>query len=540
VDSGFSCRIRSSSAGRTCDAIVAIPAPSSWYCVTAIATRFPTPDTQTTGRLNAAVACAALLAFAWLTLRHVGESVFLEDQVDQLQNFESLLRLQPEGLWGAIMSGTVPAARALGPLGAVVFGVPVAMGLGVDAVHATTSLLIAMGTALCFAVLLRIDAAFSWLWLLVFSAAGVVWWNASLLWSNTLLLPAGLVIAALAAACLRRPDRATLGWLAVASLTALQLHLVAIVAVPFVVTIAVVTFREAPSRLARAQAWMLTAAAIVAVGPYLLAEAMTGGRNTRAIVSHLGTGGVADPGSALTALAIATDPTRLLEWAGLGTTTAIVVGTALVLGTLIWLGTRQRQRSSESPGAYSERLVLWLVRASLAAAAGQALFFLSMGRPFAGFHHYTLLAPMYAIVPAALVRYALFRAGVTRRATTLLGAGVLAVLVVIGPGIADRNAAPAPWSFNRIRTALETLCNGGAVETDEGAGFAAQLNPQYDSVLRYMMRRELTSCRHDPSSDVVIAAAVNADYPESKEIKGVVYRREEVLPPGLARYRRRP
>jgi hypothetical protein len=29
--------------------------------------------------------------FAWLTTRHVGESAFLEDHVDQRQNFESLL-----------------------------------------------------------------------------------------------------------------------------------------------------------------------------------------------------------------------------------------------------------------------------------------------------------------------------------------------------------------------------------------------------------------------------------------------------------------
>jgi hypothetical protein len=52
-------------------------------------------------RLHTVVTCAALLMFAWLTVRHVGESAFLEDQVDQLQNFESLLRLRPEGLWGA-------------------------------------------------------------------------------------------------------------------------------------------------------------------------------------------------------------------------------------------------------------------------------------------------------------------------------------------------------------------------------------------------------------------------------------------------------
>jgi hypothetical protein len=142
-------------------------------------------------RLHTVVTCAAFAMFAWLTTRHVGESAFLEDQVDQLQNFESLLRLQPEGLWGAIMSRTVPAARALGPLGAMAFGVPVSLGLGVNAVHVETSLCIVIATAVCFAAFVRIDAVVAWLWLLVFSATGVVWWNASMLWSNTLLCRSG-------------------------------------------------------------------------------------------------------------------------------------------------------------------------------------------------------------------------------------------------------------------------------------------------------------------------------------------------------------
>src|SRR5262245_27445239 len=114
--------------------------------------------------------------FAWLTTRHVGEAAFLEDQVDHLENFESFLQLRPEGLWGAIMSGTVPPARALGPLGAIVFGVPVLLGLGINAVHLLTSLLIAAATAVCFIVFARIDNVFAWLWLLVFSLTGVVWW----------------------------------------------------------------------------------------------------------------------------------------------------------------------------------------------------------------------------------------------------------------------------------------------------------------------------------------------------------------------------
>src|SRR5215216_6184997 len=111
-----------------------------------------------------ALACVALLVFAWLTLRHVHESVFLEDQVDQLQNFESLLRLQPYALLGPAMSGTQPTANALGQLGAIVLGLPVALGFRIDGSHAVMSLILSAATALAFLVLLRIDPPFAWLW----------------------------------------------------------------------------------------------------------------------------------------------------------------------------------------------------------------------------------------------------------------------------------------------------------------------------------------------------------------------------------------
>src|SRR3954468_7173681 len=106
-------------------------------------------------RATGAMAATAILAgvafvlFGQLALRHVGESYFLADQVDQLQKFEALLRLDPggvggrrvaefrgvrragpEGLGGPAKAGT--RARALGPFGAVVFGLPVALGFGID------------------------------------------------------------------------------------------------------------------------------------------------------------------------------------------------------------------------------------------------------------------------------------------------------------------------------------------------------------------------------------------------------------------------
>jgi hypothetical protein len=465
--------------------------------------------------------------FAWLTLRHAGESAFLEDQVDQLQNFESLLRLRPEGLWGAIMSGTEPPARALGPLGAIAFGVPVGLGLGIDAVHVETSLLIAIATTLCFLALSRIDVIVGWLWLAVFSATSVVWWNAAMLWSNTLLLPVGLTIATLAVSCLHTPSRAMLGWLTVALLYALQLHLVAVVALPIVAIVGAVTFRAARPA-GRMQTWAIASAAVLAIAPYVTAEVMTGFANTRAIVGHLepsSVGSARDPRSAVMSLAIATDPMRLLDAVGVGMLPATVLFAALAVVAVRWLRTGE---------------LFWLTVCAVAAIAGQALFFLWMSRPFAGYHHVTLLAPMYAVVPAVVLGRGLFRQPVPLRVACATGGGVLVLLMAAGPWLADRYAERTPWSYSRIRATLDALCGGLGVDTDEGPGFAAQLNPEYDSVLRYMMKRQMTSCRYEPSSPVVIAAARDGVYPASKTIGGATLYREVVLPPGIARYRRAP
>lgn len=472
--------------------------------------------------------------FAWLTTRHVGEAGFLEDQVDQLQNFESLLRLRPEGLWGAIMSGTVPPAHALGPLGAIVFGVPVSLGLGVDAIHLVTSLLIAAATAVCFVMFARIDVVFAWLWLLIFSATALVWWNAAMLWSNTLLLPIGLILAALTASCLQRPDRATLGWLIVAALAGLQLHLVAVVAMPIVAIVAMLTFREARPA-GRIAMWTCAVAVVLMIGPYLVGEALSGFANTRAILGHLGSSSSssADTGSAITPLAIALDPTRLLTALGLGTWPAIVIGGVVSFGAI--------SSSRSTPGQIAP--LFWLSVCAAAGIAGQALFFLWMSRPFAGYHHVTLLAPFYAVAPAVLVRHGLLAS--TRasslgadRMTLALGSAVLVLLVWMGPAFADRAAERTPWSYARIRASLDALCGSTAVATDEGHGFAAQLNPQYDSVLRYMMKRGMTTCRYQPSSDVLIAVTRDAQYPAAKTIGDATFYRELVLPPGIARYRR--
>jgi len=504
-------------------------------------------------RLHLTLACAVLLVFAWLTTRHVGEAAFLEDQVDQLQNFEALLRLSPEGLWGGAMSGTVPPARAIGPLGAVVFGVPVALGLGIDSIHLITSLLIAIGAAALFVTLARIDRTFAWLWLLVFSTTGVVWWNAGMFWTNTLLLPLGLALAALAVSCLWRPRTATLAWLVLTGIFALQLHLVALVAAPVILIVGVVAGRDALRHVpGRTHAGVLAAVALLAVGPYVLAEALTDLRNTRAVVSYLtSTGGVERApavATAATTLSIAVDPMRLSERVGVGDIPVIAIGTVCAIAALLFLGVGRRRGAIEHVGDdRARRVILWLTVCAVTAGIGQALFFLVMSRPFAGFHHVTLLAPFYAVVPAALSSLlvsrlirAMSRPMTSIRSACVLGCVCLTWLVWKGPSLADGFVERTPWSYTRIVAALDALCGDAFVDTDEGQGFAALLNPQHDSVLRYLMKRRFATCRYQQGSDVLIVAAREATYGAARVIGDLQYRLELVMPPGIARYRRWP
>jgi hypothetical protein len=270
------------------------------------------------------------------------------------------------------------------------------------------------------------------------------------------------------------------------------------------------------------------ATAVLAIAPYALAEIMTGGANTRAILGHLGSstaGSAGDTGSATMSLAIASDPTRMFEALGLGVLPATIIGIALAIVAL------RCQRTGP---------LFWLTVCAAVGIAGQGLFFLWMSRPFAGYHHVTLLAPFYAVVPAALLRRSLFGQAVSLRVACAVGGGVLALLITVGPWLADRSAERTVWSYSRLRATLDVLCAGSAVDTDEGPAFAAKLNPRYDSVLRYMMKRGMTRCRYEPASDIVIAASRDGQYPATKTIAGGTFYRELVLPPGIARYRRAP
>jgi len=499
--------------------------------------------------LTGALAALALVLFARLALRHVGDSYFLADQVDQLQSFEALLRLDPEGLWGPVMSGTT--ARALGPFGAFVFGLPVALGFGIDAGHTFTSLLLVMATGIAFWQLVRIDAVLAWVWLMVFLSMRMVWWSAAMFWVNTLLLPLGLLLLTLFAALLERSSMAKLAAMTLVLMCALQQHLIALVALP-VLAVAIVVFwrAEAPGPHARGTEppyppsahgpgrLVLALGSVVAVGllPYVIAEGRTGFRNTHAMFSHVNSvahsaTGVG-PQAALETLRLATDPMGVTSSPPM----AILVGSAIVLVAFVLVWWRRAYTTSPGAREHDGRL-LWLLVTTVTCLAGQALFFLLMARPINGLHYAILLAPWYPIPAAVLVAGLVPRGnGAAAAAPATLGLVAIGLLLVRAPVLADRYAERTPWTYHAIVAALDSLCAGEPVDTLEGPGLVVESTPSSDTVLRYLMKRGYVRCRYEPGADVLIVANRSGNFDESLEANGRTFVRERLLEPGIARY----
>ena len=488
------------------------------------------------------MAVIAFVLFGRLAVRHVGESYFLADQVDQFQKFEALLRLEPEGLLGGAMSGT--PARALGPFGAVVFSLPVALGFGVDSSHAFTSILLVIAAALAFWQLARLNMTLAWVWLIVFTAMRLVWWNASMFWVNTTLLPLGLLLLALFAASVRKPTIAKLALITLVLMCGLQQHLIAIVGVP-ILLVAVVAFLlrrqqygSSPSRSISALG-VIGAVIVLALVPYAVAEARTGLRNTRAMFGHVEAAvestSTEGPRAALETLVVASDPALVLS--DLSPVRRIVVGGVISLAAVALLAWRRLRVASRDRRELTDAL-LWLVATACVCIAGQALFFLLMARPIQGLHYTTLLAPWYPLPAAALVAALVPREGTSGTVVpAVLGIVAIALLAVRAPELADRYAERTAWNYRAIISALDGLCAGQAVGTVEGPGLVDDLTPAFDSVFRYAMKRGFSRCRYDQNADVLIVAPRTGTFDDSIEVGGGRFVRDTVVPPGIARYR---
>ena len=491
--------------------------------------------------LHAAVALGVFVAFAVLSQRHVGESVFLTDQSDQLQFFERLLRFEPEGLWGPILTTPdPPPTRSMGPLGAILFGVPVALGFGVDAVQAVTSALLVLTAAGAFVALTGVDSRLAWLWLILLLANPIVWWNAGMLWANTLLLPAGNVLLMFMALCLRQPTMARWCGMFLTAIFAAHISLVAITAVPPAAVVAARTGRAAwrrrPGRLATLA---LAAFTLMAVAPYLAAEAMTGFANTGAILAQAANDksgdGAASADIALPVLRRAADPAGLMERAGVTGWPVVGLGVVMVLASLaLW-----RPRGDTMSG---QNAVFWLVVAAAIGIAGQAAFFVRENRDLLSYHYVAILVPLYAVPGAALVAGLLARGSrpVRELAVPVLGVVCLALVVWRAPAWADDNWEQTPWTYDAIAGAVGILCpSGEAARTAEGPAFDS-LMPGHAGVLEYLMTRRLVPCRYDEGSDRLLVASRDKDYAPLRQEADGRFRLEAIVDPGIAVYRREP
>jgi hypothetical protein len=494
--------------------------------------------------LHTGLVIAVFAIFIRLSLRHVGDSYFLADQTDQIQNFDSLLRLHPQGFWGNLYADTDPPAYGLGPLGALVFGLPLYVGLGVDAIHVLTSVLIVAGTLAAFLALARVDLRFAWTWLILFAASGTLWWNAAMLWSNTVLLALGCGLLGAMALCLRHPTRARLGSLVVIAGLALHVHLNALAMFPPIAVVAARTWRSAwqrPPRFVPAAA--LAVATALTVGPYLVAEFMTGFQNTRTILSgHAPSADVSGKAigreSFVQVLQLGADPTGLLSRAGATGWTTIGIG-ALVAGAAMGLWQWQARRTRRDRAIDGADPVFWLVTASVTAIIGQAAFYLVLNRPLLGQQYTTVLLPFYAIPGAALLTWMLERlpGRVRGMAPAALGVACLSILALRGPEWADKYWERTDWTYTNIVAGVDALCGpGSSARTIEGRGFATAV-PGNDTVLRYLMTRRLVACRYDPAAGQILVASMDAEYAPSREEPDGRYDLKNVAA-GIALYRR--
>jgi len=279
---------------------------------------------------------------------------------------------------------------------------------------------------------------------------------------------------------------------------------------------------------------------VVGLLPYAIAEAQTGLQNTRAMFSHVDAAVHSSSAdgrrAAVETLILATDP--MAVWPE-SSVKPIVVGGSIALNSLLAIFALS-PRAVDDEQRRRTRSLLWLMTCAVVAVGGQALFYLLMARPLNGLHYAILLAPWYAIPPAALVAaLAPHRGAAATVVSTALGLAAIVLLILRAPALADRYAERTPWSYRAIVTALDALCADRQVDTSEGPGFGNELTPGYDPVLRYLMTRGYTKCRYQAGSCILIAADRSGQFDESIDAGGRRFTREQVVAPGLARYRAR-
>jgi hypothetical protein len=502
------------------------------------------PKAPPAGRLAGEVICGTcvlgMIALAWRSLSAVvGHTYFLSDQVDQLQQLDLVLRGYSAGLYGPWWSGTAPLVQGLGPLSGLAFGIPARLGLDPDQIHVVFIWSLLGSAAGFYAFTRRLDPWLALLWTSLILASFTFWWAASLLWTNSLLVPLGLLFAAGVVAYARRPDANTAMWLLLLVWLGWHIHSTPGIMFLLVIAIAWDVWRRWRAGAVRLRAsWQTLLGLVLVVGPYVVAEALTRGRNTRAIVANLVRRGPRE-GAVRGARESVEGALRLLGvplFPHDGPTWSRIVGWAVVtalLATWLVLCGRALPRLRRGREVPEDRLAL----AALLVLVGQTAFFVAVNRGILSWHYLLYGLPWMTLAAALAVRHLAARLG---PAAPILMVALSVAVFAHGFWRADGWYETTDWNFRNMRSGMARACaDHPRIRLSEAGGFAAY-HPAMESVLEYLAHRWVPACRIQADAPVLVQPDRAGAFPEALRAQGLDWRRIEVIRPGLGIYLRAP
>jgi hypothetical protein len=491
-----------------------------------------------------------LIATAFLILigasSVIGSAIFLSDQLDQLVSFEALIEGNVTALYGPIMSGTNPAARALAPVGAVVFGLPTLAGLDPDMLHLLFLIFLTGALGVFCHGMLKVDRAAGIVWTSLVLMAPAFWWASSLLWLSIVPFWCSLLAVGCCASYVGRRQPHFGPVLVAFWLASLSMQLTTVVGWPLILVFLVMFARDRPWQGVAGwrKGWSVALPALL-LAPYAIAEVLTGFGNTQAIMVHLasqsGSGSHAQGlAAAFDSLAVALEPFRLLSSLEIVVPRGVLVLWFLVLAGVAYLSLRWLQKTAFEGRIDTIRFFRAMFVVYLVAVPGQMVFFFAMNRPLLGAHYTLWLTPVYMFPYVVAISAVLSLLQERRR--LVLSCAVATVAALIGVVRAEKAFELSPWNFQGITTALSTITERyGSVNTIEPLPPFSAFSTRDDTLLMYVMEHYVPGAEVASEPDAVL---VPERYGEIEALVvpfgGATFRLEEIVPPGIGVYLRAP
>lgn len=468
---------------------------------------------------------------------YVGHAIYLGDQLDQTNAFLLLVKGHWEFFYGPFMSGTTPPAHCLGPLGAVLFGLPTWLGMNPDQLHGLFIVLVSSGILILFRELYLQDRGLAYLWTAALLLMPSYWWHHSMLWANAFLLPLTCIELACFLRLWRKPSWSGWGMLLAVFVFGLHIHSSAILGLVLVVLgaylVAKARHKQPEGMACKVVATGLLVAATV---PYMIAESSTHGANFKAILANLGHfGAKPDHREGLDAAVQAS--TKL--WTSFLAPFDLSHPALWQLLVLVLLGGFCILQIIKSAGElYQKGLgantisLIWLTWALV--FAFQLAFYVAMNRELLSPHYTSFLIPYYAF-PWAAVAKALTTMS-RRMSQPWLQPGLAVVVALLSAWILPREPSLSNWNYANITSALSQICSEfGSVNTQEDGPFRAY-DERIDPLLMFMGKRYVPTCQFSKTSRHLLVPALQA-HPDATSFAGKSYELVRAVPPGIGVYR---